>query len=113
MRSDVALRIKRRDVWTRNIFWSTLLVAMGRSHAQGVWTVGVSYGSCELSPDGMCVSDGVGDYINGESCAWRAETDIVVNEVELRLCNRRWRTSSLIAPKRFPRQAATSPTNLG
>ena len=51
---------------------------MGRSHAQGVWTV--SYGSCELSPDGMCVSDGNGvDYSDNERCTVRAEVDIVVS----------------------------------
>jgi hypothetical protein len=50
---------RRSDVWTPHVFWATLLLTMGRSHAQGVWTV-MSGSGCGLSPDGMCVTDGDG-----------------------------------------------------
>ena len=52
---------------------------MGRSHAQGVWTVVSGSDACELSRDGLCVSDGDGDYRNDESCTVRAEVAIVVS----------------------------------
>jgi hypothetical protein len=51
---------------------------MGRVHAQGVWTV-MSGSGCELSSNGMCVSDGDGDYGNYETCTVRAEAAIVVS----------------------------------
>jgi hypothetical protein len=54
---------------------------MGRSHAQGVWTVASGDSACELSPDGMCVSDGDGDYSNGERCTVRAEVAIIVRRL--------------------------------
>jgi hypothetical protein len=56
------------------LLWATLLVNMGRSHAQGVWTVSSGNQACELSRDGMCVSDG-----NDESCTVRAEAAVVVS----------------------------------
>jgi hypothetical protein len=59
---------RQSDVWT-HVYWATLLVTMGRCHAQGLWTVSAGNGVCELSPNGMCVSDGDGDYSNDESCA--------------------------------------------
>jgi hypothetical protein len=67
------------DVWTRLIFWATLLVKMGHSHAQGVWTVLSGDSACELSPNGLCVNDGDGDYGNDESCTVHAEVDITVS----------------------------------
>jgi hypothetical protein len=48
----------RNDVSTPHVFWATLLVIMGRVHAQSLWSVSSRGSACELSPDGMCVSDG-------------------------------------------------------
>jgi hypothetical protein len=47
--------------------------------ASQFWTVSSGDHACELSLDGMCVSDGVGHYGNGESCTVRAEAAIVVS----------------------------------
>ena len=47
--------------------------------ASQFWTVSSGDHACELSLDGMCVSDGVGDYSVGERCTVRAEVDIVVS----------------------------------
>jgi hypothetical protein len=59
---------QQKDGWRQHIFWSILLITMGRSHAQSVWTVSSGGSACELSTNRMCVSDGIGGYSNGESC---------------------------------------------
>jgi hypothetical protein len=83
----------RSDLWTLYVFRATLLITMGRVHAQGLWSVSSGGSVCELSADGMCVSDGDGDYGNNERCTVRAEAAIVVSAQAfgrvLRLCHHR------------------------
>ena len=58
---------------------SATLTVSRRLTSSDWWTITTGTGYCELANDGTCVTDGGGDYGNGESCTVRAERDLILS----------------------------------